>query len=78
MITIREFIDELNEVLDEQFPYTRRYIVKGGDYIKDFVMELRENEQSLRYSPYELFNKSNAYEDTIDQLIEQWKRILGG
>lgn len=26
----------------------------------------------------EFFNKSNKYEDTIEQLVNQWKRILGG
>ena len=78
MINIREFIDELNEVLDEQFPNTTRYIVKSGDHLKDVVIELREKERSLRYSPYEFFNKSNKYEDTIEQLVNQWKRILGG
>ncbi len=76
MSNVHEFIDILNAVIDERFPGTGRYIVYGGDFIKDFVMELREDDKKLRYSPYELFHKSEDYEDTIERFAEQWEAIL--
>lgn len=50
--------------------------INGGDFIKDVVLELREDDKKLRYSPYELFYKSEDYEDTIEKLVEQWEAIL--
>lgn len=76
MSNIHDFIDILNAVIDERFPNTNRYIVYGGDFIKDFILELREGDKKLRYSPYELFSKSEDYEDTIEKLAEQWKSML--
>lgn len=76
MSGIHDFIKVLNELVDEQFPNTTRYIISGGDFISDFVLELREQDKKLRYSPYELFNKSNDYEDTIEEFIRQWEEIL--
>lgn len=76
MSNIHEFINVLHTVIDERFPNTNRYIVDGGDFIKDVVMELREEDKKLRYSPYELFSKSEDYEDTIEKLVEQWETML--
>ena len=76
MSGIHDFIKVLNELVDEQFPNTTRYIISGGDFISDFVLELREQDKKLRYSPYELFIKSSDYEDTIEEFIRQWKAIL--
>jgi hypothetical protein len=76
MSDIHVFIKELNDVIDEHFPNTTRYIRYGGDYIKDVVMELKEENKKFSYSPYELFNKSNNYEETIEQLVKQWEGIL--
>ncbi len=76
MTNIQEFIEVLNDIIDNYFPNTKRYIIHGGDSIKNFVLELREGNKKLRYSPYELFNKSDNYEETIEQFIEQWKNIL--
>ena len=76
MSNIHDFINVLNAIIDERFPNTNRYIVGGGDFIKDTVMELREEDKKLRYSPYELFSKSEDYEDIIGNLVEQWKTIL--
>ena len=76
MIDIHDFIKFLNDTVDELFPNTTRYITYGGDFIKDVVMELREGNKEFRYSPYELFNKSNNYEDTIEQLVKQWEAML--
>lgn len=39
-------------------------------------MELREEDKILRYSPYELFSKSEDYEHTIEKLVEQWETML--
>ena len=52
------------------------YIVNGGDYIKDVIIELSEDDKKLRYSPYELFAKSEDYEDSIEKLVEQWEAML--
>ena len=71
-----DFNDFLNSIIDERFPNTERYIVSGGDYFKDWVIELREADKALRYSPNELFEKSQNYEDTIEELVEQWKTML--
>ena len=76
MTDIHDFINVLNTVIDERFPNTDRYIVEGGDFIKDVVLELREADKKLRYSPYELFSKSKKYEDTIEKLVERWENML--
>ena len=76
MTSVYDFIKVLNELIDERFPNTIRYGVAGGDFIKDHVIELREKDKKLRYCPYELFKKSESYEDTIKKLMEQWEDIL--
>lgn len=76
MIDIHDFIKCLDDTIEEHFPNTERYIIYGGDFIKDVVIELREENKKYRYSPYELFNKSNNYEDTIEQLVKQWDTML--
>jgi hypothetical protein len=76
MSSIHSFIDALNNIIDESFPDTKRYIVKGGDLIETVVIELRQGEKKLSYSPYEMFTKSKAYEDTIEEFIKQWEYIL--
>ena len=76
MSDIHNFIDTLNEIIDERFPDTNRYIVKGGDFIETVIMELRQGNIKLTYSPYEMFTKSKAYEDTIEEFIKQWEYIL--
>ena len=76
MSDIHNFIDTLNEIIDERFPDTNRYIVKGGDFIETVIMGLRQGNKKLTYSPYEMFTKSKAYEDTIEEFIKQWEYIL--
>ena len=76
MADMHDFIKCLNDIVDERFPNTKRYIIYSGDFIKDVVVELREGNKKLRYSPYELFHKSNDYEYTIEQLVKQWEAIL--
>lgn len=71
-----DFNSVLNSIIDEKFPNTERYAISGGDYFKDWVIELREADKALRYSPYELFGKSQNYEETINKFIEQWETIL--
>ena len=61
MRNIHDFIKILNEVIDERFPNTSRYIVHGGDSITDVVMELREKDKKLSYSPYELFSNQRKH-----------------
>ena len=74
--TIHDFIILLNETLDAQFPDTERFIIKGGDHAKDFVIELRQNGCTYRYSPYKLFQQSKNYEETIEMFLDQWGKIL--
>jgi len=76
MSNIHDFISLLNKAIDERFPDTDRYIVDGSDFIKDIVMELREEDKKLRYSPYELFSKSKDYDDAIEKLVKQWETML--
>jgi glycosylphosphatidylinositol transamidase (GPIT) subunit GPI8 len=76
MSNIHSFIDILNNIMDENFPDTKRYIVKGGDFIEGVVMELRQGDQRLKYSPYELFAESEDYENTIEKFIDKWERML--
>ncbi len=74
--TAHDFNSVLNNIIDERFPNTERYIVSGGDYFKDVIIELRESGKELRYSPYELFEKSQNYEDTIEEFIVHWQTML--
>lgn len=74
--TAHEFNSVLNNIIDERFPNTERYVVSGGDYYKDWIIELRESDKVLRYSPYELFKKSQDYEDTLEEFVEQWWTML--
>ena len=64
------------KIIDERFPDTNRYIVKGGDLIETVVIELRQGEKKLRYSPYKMYTKSKAYEDTIEELVKRWEYML--
>jgi len=74
--TAHDFNSVLNNIIDERFPNTERYIVSGSDYFKDVIIELRESGKELRYSPYELFEKSQNYEDTIEEFIVHWQTML--
>lgn len=76
MTDISDFIKVLNECIDENFPGTERYMIAGGDFIKDVVLELRKDKKRLRYSPYELFYSSDDYEDTIVRFMETWETVL--
>lgn len=76
MASIHQFIETLNLRIDEEFPKTERYMIKGGDYIKDVILELRQDEKSLRYSPHELYENSKDYEETIEIMVRKWKAIL--
>ena len=73
--SIHDFIALLNEALDATFPDTERVIIKGGDYVKDIIIELRVNDCKYQYSPYDLYHQSENYEDTIEDLLSVWKRI---
>ena len=75
MTNVHDFITVLHNMIEEYFPNTKRVIISGGDYIKDVVMELREGDKKLRYSPYELFHTSENYENTIEAFLDLWKNI---
>ena len=74
VVSQAEFTEILNSIIDERFPGTQRYIINGGDYWKDIVMELRQGAGKLRYSPYQLFKQSDDYENTIQELILRWEK----
>ena len=76
MADIHDFIKVLNDIVDERFPNTGRYIIYGGDFTKDAVIELREDDKAFRYSPYELFHKSKNWENTIEQVVTHWEKTL--
>ena len=40
------------------------------------MIELREADKVLKYSPVDLFKKSQDYEDTINDFVEYWEEIL--
>ena len=76
MTDIMDFNKVLNALIDEKFPNTTRYMAAGGDYLKDVVMELREGNAALQYSPYEMFMKSDHYEETIEEFMKRWETML--
>ena len=74
---VHNYIELLNDELDNRFPNTIRVIISGGDFIKNVVMELRENNSKMQYSPYELFiNSDGNYEDSIFALCNAWAEII--
>jgi len=74
---IHNYLDQLNDEIDNRFPNTKRVIISGGDYIKDIVMELREDSNRMQYSPHELFvNSGGNYEESIMELCNAWSRII--
>lgn len=72
---VHHFIEVLNELMDGKFPNTERYEVRGGDCIKDKVIELRQDGMSLQYSPMEMFSSGN-WEDAINDLFDRWEKVL--
>ena len=58
MISVNEFEHVLYEFIEERFPDTIVLILHGGDYAEDFILELRQDEKKLVFSPYQLFIKS--------------------
>ena len=76
MTDIHDFIKCLHDIVDEHFPNTTRYMIDGGDFMKDVIMELRQGDKRFRYSLYELFNMSNNYEYTIEQFVKKWESML--
>lgn len=76
MTYIQDFIKCLNEIVDETFPNTKRYIIYNSDHIEDMVLELREENKKLCYSPSNLYSESNNYEETIEQFLKKWESIL--
>ncbi len=71
-----EFNTFLGEILKETFPNTELFIVAGGDYLKDVIMELRQDNAKYRYSPWKLYKQNSNYEDTVEELVETWRRII--
>lgn len=76
MINVHEFEHVLYEFIEERFPDTIVRILHGGDYVEDFILELRQDEKKLVFSPYQLFIKSKNYEDTIENFLAEWEEML--
>lgn len=70
---IHQFINELNSEIDRKFPNTVRIIINSGDNIEDILIELRENDKKLRYSPYLLFKQSD---NGISELLDKWEKMI--
>lgn len=71
---IHDFIAMLHEEIDCRSPNTERFIIKGGDYVWDLVLELREGNHRMQYCPYELFLQADgSYEDIILVLCKKWQ-----
>ena len=66
----------LQELVKERFPDTTWYITDGGDYFENVELELRQGDKKMKYRPYELFNKSDSFEDVLEETLEQWKSII--
>ena len=47
----------LHEIVDEFLPNTERYMIAGGDFVKGVVIELREDDKKLKYSPYDYLTR---------------------
>lgn len=74
---IQDFLELLNDEIDNKFPNTIKIIIQGGDYISDFIMELRENNYRMQYCPYEMFvNCECKYEDSILALCNAWEKLI--
>lgn len=73
---LSDFLEVLNSIIDEEFPNTQRFIISGGDYMKDVVMELREGDRKMRYSPYDMYMNSSDCEKTIEEFVKRWEAIL--
>ena len=77
-VTFTEFNNMLLEELNSNFPNTLIVQLSGGDYLKDFQMELKQANESYKYSPYELYSKAeenNNYEEVLEVFINNWKDI---
>lgn len=72
MTNIHDFITVLHDLIKEKFPNTVIRMVIGSDYIENVLFELIECNKRFQYSPYELYNKSINYEETILNFIHQW------
>lgn len=78
-ISFWEFYNFLLEVIKEEFPETELFIIKGGDYVQDVVMEFRQNDHRVRYTPYELYQEGylhNNFEEIVEHFIETYKNRM--
>ncbi|MDT3843431.1 MAG: PHP domain-containing protein [Bacillota bacterium] len=73
---LHDFINELNQHMDEAFPETERILIKGCDYIKKVVLELRQDGKSLPYSPYALYKSDRDCEAAFHKLSAEWRATL--
>jgi len=75
--SIQYYIELLNEELDSRFPNTTRFAISGGDFVQNWVMELRDGDCRLQYRPYELFTNANGnYEDSVLELCNTWEKVM--
>ena len=77
-ISFLEFHHFFLDIVKEEFPDIELFVIKGGDYAQDFVMELRQNKTKIRYTPYELYQEGclhNNFEEIIERFIEHYKNF---
>ena len=75
-ISFHEFHHVFVEMIKENFPNTELFIIHGGDYVQDTIMEFREDEKRLSFKPYELYQEACSnqnFEAVIDCFIKKMR-----
>lgn len=75
-----EFDTTLQSLICKIFPNTKIRKVDKSDLesINGQIYELKEEDKSIIFSPYEIFKASADYKYAIEGFIERWKNILDG
>ena len=78
-IYFQDFNDFLRDTFKNELPNSELVIIKSGDFIKDTIMEIRQQNIKLQYKPYELYEQSkldNNFEEIVYNLINQFRSLL--
>ena len=64
----------MTDTIEADLPGSELVIVKGGDCVRDVVMEIRLQGRSVQYKPYELYQEGCAkdeYEERVYELVNK-------
>lgn len=78
-IYFQDFNDFLRDTFKNKLPNSELVIINSSDFIKDTVMEIRQQNIKLQYKPYELYEQSklnNNFEEIVYNLINQFRSLL--